>query len=333
MDMASLSPAVFYLPDQHEVAKLTSADMDRDWQIFSTGVQVWIGQTYLRLSAAGYPVSLQSVPPERGIVVVHADHAPRLFADRRLLSTLTVIVVRADRPPQPYADAEIVQNMQSATGHAHYVQHWPQPGLISRDLARGDAVRNIAFKGSVGEMADGFKGTDWTDALAAEGMAWRADAAQWTGNGVSYQMHWHDYHDIDAIVALRRDTSHMHVRKPASKLINAWLAGVPAILGPEVAYRELGRPGSDYLEAASPAEAFRALCHLKNSPELYRQLVLNGQRRALEVNAKAVTDRWAGLLFDDMPLLEKSRLQRLTHFNKSLRLKASKVIGHFTSAA
>lgn len=330
--MSIQSPIAFYLPEQREVARLKSADMDHDWQVFSTGVQVWIGQTYLRLAAAGYPVELRSTPPDNGIVVVHADHASRLFADRSLLSSLTVVVVRADRPPQLYADVEIVQNMQSATGHARYVQHWPQPGLIPRDAMRGHRLQHVTFKGSAGEMADSFKAAEWTEALAQHGMTWCADAAQWVGNGASYQVNWHDYHEIDAVVALRRDVSHPHVRKPASKLINAWLAGVPAILGPEIAYKELGRAGSDYLEAASPAEAFQALCYLKNSPSVFQDIVEKGRERALQVNAESVTRRWASLLFEEIPRVKGSRLRGVAHFNKSLRLKAVKAIGRAATA-
>lgn len=317
--MTTLSSASFYIPDENQVRLLKSASLDTDWSLFSTGVQVWVGQTYLRLLTAGYAVKLTSTPPETGVVVVHADHAATLFAKRSLLSNLTVVVVRADRPAQHYSDFEVVQNMHTAGGRAHYIQHWPQPGLIPRAIARGSTVQNIAFKGSNGEMADEFRSENWVNALADEGMTWHADTAQWSGNSTSYRVNWNDYRETDVIVALRRDTSHLHVRKPASKLINAWLAGVPAILSPEIAYTELGRPGIDYLQASSPAEAFQALRYLRDSPLVYRELVRKGQLRAAEVNADAVTSRWAKLLFVEIPRIKDTRSKYARHSFKSLK--------------
>jgi len=324
--MTSLPRAIFYIPDQAQVSKLEAADMDRDWQQFSTGVQVWIGQTYLRLRAAGYPVTLQSTPPDEGVVVVHADHAATLFAQRSLLSKLTVVVTRADRPAHPYADVEIVQNMYTATGGALHVQHWPQPGLIARDEARGSTMRNIAFKGNAREMADEFQDAEWLAALEAEGMVWRPDAALWGEPAPTQQANWNDYREIDAIIALRQNTSHQHVRKPASKLVNAWLAGVPAILGPEVAYTELGRPGVDYLQVSSPTEALQALRHLKQSPAAYQDIVRQGRQRAAQVGAEAVTRRWAELLFDEIPRLHAGKSALLRHLPRSLRSRARTIL-------
>src|SRR5262245_14056313 len=70
---------------------------------------------------------------------------------------------------------------------------------------------------------------------------------------------WHDYSNIDAIVAVRPLVNHQHVadssdRKPASKLCKAWLAGVPAILSPEVTFQDIRRSELDYLEARNVPE-------------------------------------------------------------------------------
>jgi len=52
---------------------------------------------------------------------------------------------------------------------------------------------------------------------------------------------WPDFREADLILAVRPGDRRRATNKPASKLVNAWLAGVPALLGPEVAYRELRR--------------------------------------------------------------------------------------------
>ena len=292
----------FFLPDPQQVRLLQDADPDRDWRLFSTGVQVWVGQTYLRLKRAGYPVALSALAPDAGLVVVHADHVPVLLCRRRWGAALTIVAARADRPHQPHADVEIVQNAASAHGgSAFHVQHWPQPGLVARDPQRGNTVRTVSFKGTVGEMTPEFAAPEWADGLRRQGIEWRCDAVAWGGNAASYQTSWNDYHDTDVVLAMRKDVSHLHVKKPASKLINAWLAGVPAILGPEQAYRELRRSPLDYIEVASAREAGEALARLANEPALYQAMVENGLRRGEEVRAEACTRVWAELLFDTIP--------------------------------
>lgn len=47
---------------------------------------------------------------------------------------------------------------------------------------------------------------------------------------------WHDYREIDVVVALRPKSTKKHFCKPATRLYNAWIAGVPAILPNESAY-------------------------------------------------------------------------------------------------
>lgn len=317
----------FYLPNHRQVEQIKSADPDRDWRLFSTGVQVWVGQTYLRLKREGFSVSLSATVPSDGIVVTHADHVPGLLAERSLLSNLTIVSTRADRPRQPYADIEIVQNRISADGkRALHIQHWPQPGLIQRDSSRGAKVENVAFKGAAGEMAPAFSDHSWESKMAELGVQWHCDAAQWAGNIAQYATNWNDYSSTDVILAVRKDLKGDYPRKPASKLINAWLAGVPAILGPERAYRELRCSDLDYIEVTSAEEAYRAIERLKNNPDLYMAMVQNGQKRAAEVSARTCTDAWADLLFKQLPNRVSGSIPMLALFPKTMRCRASRMI-------
>lgn len=317
----------FYLPDAAQVDRLAAADPDRDWRLFGTGVQVWIGQTFLRLKARGHAVALSAGVPTHGIVVAHADHVPRLLAERGLWSDLTIVSARADRPVQPQADVEIVQNRSSADGaRVFHLQHWPQPGLIARAQDRGTRVENVAFKGAAGEMAPALADDAWLAAMAGLGVRWHCDAAQWVSNDTQYATDWNDYGSTDVIVAVRKDMQGSYPRKPASKLINAWLAGVPAILGPEQAYRELRRSDLDYIEVTSAAEAQRAIDTLRNNPWLYAAMVENGKKRAAEVSAQVCTDAWADLLFNQLPRRARPALPRLTLFAKTMRCRAGRMI-------
>ncbi len=87
-------------------------------------------------------------------------------------------------------------------------------------------------------------------------------------------------------LAIRRNRWGLR-NKPAWKLFNAWLAGVPAILGPEAGYRELRRDPLDYLEAGDPDAAMQALARLLDEPGLYPAMVANGTARGADFTVEA----------------------------------------------
>ena len=87
---------------------------------------------------------------------------------------------------------------------------------------------------------------------------------------------------------------------------------MPAVLGPEYAYRELRRSDLDYLEISEPDEAKDAVLRLREDTRLYSAMVENGRRRAREFTAEKILARWAVLLFDRIPRLVAER--RLSPF-------------------
>lgn len=327
--MTSAQPIHFYLPRQDQVDALGAAHPDHDWRLFSTGEQVWVGQTYLRLRQLGMDVRLTSSAPRHGIVVTHYDHVMALLDAQRWPAGLVVVAARADRQPHPYAEFEIVQNGAAADGaRVHHVHHWPQPGLVKRDPARGDAIRTVAYKGTVGEMGESFKEPAWLDFIRAAGLSWQCDATRWQGNGqATYQdVAWNDYSQVDLIVAIRKDTASLYPNKPASKLINAWAAGVPAILGPEQAYRELRRSPLDYIEATTAQEVAAAIAQLQADPARYRAMIDNGLRRTQEFTAERCALRWQEILTREIPARSggwAARLKRLA--NQGLRYRLSRL--------
>jgi hypothetical protein len=286
---------VFLLPAKAaELDRLREYHPDIHIPLFATGVMVWTVQTYIRLRDAGFPVELASVPPTRGIALVHADFGNWLLRTATPESDLHVVVMRADRGASANVDSEIVQNRHSADGRrAYYIQHWPQPGLKPRDPARGSHLTVATFKGHVSSMHPYLRTSDWDDDLARIGIRWRAQNTEFVSSFVvKGTTDWHDYESIDAIVGLRPDRVDDYPNKPASKLVNAWHAGVPAILGPEIAYRELRRTNLDFIEVASPSAAVRALENLRRSPETYRAMIANGCERARQFSVDSVVEEW-----------------------------------------
>jgi hypothetical protein len=111
--------------------------------------------------------------------------------------------------------------------------------------------------------------------------------------------------------------------KPATKLVNAWLAGTPALLGAEPAFAGLRRSELDYLEVATPDDALGALRRLREEPGLFRAMVENGERRADELSAEAVTARWEAVLSEEIvPAYERWARRRGPRLGRRTRLAA-----------
>ena len=310
-------PVAFYAPAV-DCAEAEALIPDRDWRYFGHTQRIWIVQTYLRLRDAGYPVRLTDTLPTEGVVVVDAGarSRKRLFRAFTHANRALLVAVRADHRPQLYADLEVVQNDRFVDGRrVRYVPHWPQPGLIPRDPQRGARVERIAYKGHEGCLHGDFKGAAWREFLDAEGLAWQLDGVEWRGSWSNYEScDWVDYREVDVVLAVRNDWDDPSLSKPASKLINAWRAGVPAIVGPDYAFLAERRSELDFLLVHSLAEARAAVLALKADPARYRAMVNNGLERARETTPEIVTEVWAQLLF------EVCRPLALARSRQSLRL-------------
>ena len=102
-----------------------------------------------------------------------------------------------------------------------------------------------------------------TDELRRRGIELVIDAVDYRGAATdAARLRWADYSDVDLVLAVRPPIG-THTDKPASKLYNAWRAGVPALLGPEPAFRELYTDTLDYVEVSTVDEALAAIDRLR----------------------------------------------------------------------
>lgn len=295
----------FFLPGERDLEALGRLDPDADWREMQIGERAWVLQTYLRLARAGYPVRLSGTPPDSGIVIFHAKHEGVLRRQRRGLGNAVLVGIRADNREPLIADFETVQNHHFADGRRRfYLPFWPQPGLVPRDPSRGAAIRRVAFKGFAQNLHPDFRLPAWRELLAAREIEWEVDAVPFAGAATDrFGTAWPDFSSVDLVLAVRPPDRRLWTSKPATKLFNAWLAGVPALLGPEHAYRELRRSELDYLEVASLAEAKAAILRLLERPDLYRAMVENGRVRGVEFTIEATLARWVDLLTVKIPAL------------------------------
>ena len=298
----------FIVPSGITLERAASLAPDVDWRDFRRGKEVWIVQTFLRLREAGLPVTMGSDVPKRGVVVFHKEEQ-RLVLERMPVGATPVLVsVRGDFRSADAADFEVLQNGRFSDGRrCFFVPHWPQPGLIPRDSARGTRVERIAFKGYIGNLASELRGAEFRDFLDRHELTLTEDAVVDDAWSHPIECDWHDYREVDVALALRPPARNGNTHKPASKLSNAWLAGVPAVLGPEYAYHELRRSPLDYLEVKSVRDAQAAILRLKHDPDLYRRMVRNGRQRARDFSVGSVTSAWIEFLFATVPCLAARR--------------------------
>lgn len=298
-----LPPIYFYVPQPYFPSEMpTSAD--ENWQGFGLGIYAWTLQTYLRLRSQNFPCELVSTLPDAGIIIIH--HNALRAHQNRLKPTAKqfIICIKAESQPYAYAHLHIVQNpLEQKPGHSYYLPHWPQPGLLPRSPERGDRFQTIAYFGHTASLAPELNRPEWKTQLQELGLTWSplANSNHWNRYN-TIDNGWNDYRPVDAVVAIRSFNARQlrqqrHYRaKPATKLYNAWLAGVPAVLGCESAYRAERQSELDYLEVDSPQAAIAALQRLRDDDLLRRAIVENGHQRARSIHPAQITERWCHFL-------------------------------------
>jgi hypothetical protein len=274
-----------------ELWKTAEPDIDQHPGRVSDGETSWILQTYLRIENAlrelGLRVTISDSFSLGSINIAHRDSLNRWLGP--YLKNY-IVCVRADRPQSTVCNWEIAQNGLTGTAHGKsFVPSWPQPGLLKRKRERGHTMSRAAYFGRLGTTSPWLTSPAFTDSLNRMGIQLRLEQAE-----------WHDYREVDLVIAHRQEAPCMLLHKPASKLINAWLAGVPALLSDEPAFRELRRTELDYFIVNSEQDAIRAVTALRSQPRLYDAMVTNGLKRAEEFNTDATRRTWVRTLQDDI---------------------------------
>jgi hypothetical protein len=257
-------------------------DPDRCPQRFFKGPDHWTIQTFLHLKRRGNPVHLagEFVPGQIN-VVYYDDLLLKSRPDRAF-----IVAIQPDRPRPAACDARIVQNrLQVQTKNDHHVVFWPQPGLRPRDPFRKNMLRRLGYLGMAIYLGKPFQDDSFRRRLAELDIELVIREKDWT-----------DCSDLDAILAVREVSPFDLTIKPASKLINAWRAGCPALLGAEPAYQQLRTSPLDYFEIRTPDDALAALRRLRDEPGLIEQMIAGGRRRAEEFSVDNIAARWESIL-------------------------------------
>lgn len=285
----------------------------------------WIVRTYLNMKQAGLYCEVVDDIPKKGIVI--ADRGT-LGNQYPYFGEAMLICAKGDSEFHPSAHLHIVQNLydlqnrKNSLWNPYYIPHWPQPGLIPRSEERRFLIENVAFMGTGSNLTKELLSEKWLHSLSSLGCKWHP---------VFNKEKWNDYSYIDVIVAVRRFDKCTYPNKPASKLINCWRAGVPAVLAPESAFLALRKSELDFLIVRSLDEAIAAVKRLKNDPDLYLAMVENGRERAEEFSEEIITESWMNFFHAEVPAqygkwLQMSEFERrLLFLKRYLRLKLDRM--------
>lgn len=274
-----------------DLARLGADDVDHHATRFRGGPHNWIVQTYLHLrkplESVGLTVSISEEFRPDSINIAHRDSLNRFWMP---YARYYIVGVRADRSPIKVSDWELLQNKaQSISARQRYLPLWPQPGLLAREATRGHQITCIGYFGRPGASSTWLDDPHFRRRLADLGVRFEARDDC-----------WFDYRDVDLVLAHRQESQTMLAQKPASKLINAWLAGVPALLGHEPGYAALRESELDYLTIAGPEAALAAVQRLQHDPTLYAAMIQNGYLRAVSYTVDASRERWLRFLLDEV---------------------------------
>ncbi|PSF38527.1 hypothetical protein C7H19_05960 [Aphanothece hegewaldii CCALA 016] len=318
----------FYTP--HKIQQQIIQENHTQWRSHHSNFMAWIAQTYFYLKQAGFPCKITEKIPDEGILIADRD---TLANNYPFLDQVMLICAKSDKEYHPSAHLHTIHNPidwqkeKNTIWNPHLINHWPIPGLIPRDKKRLSNVENIAYIGSKSQIAPELISTTWKDALSSLNCHWLP---------IFNSSQWNDYTCLDVIVAARSFESNIYLNKGAIKLINAWHAGVPAILTPESGFMAERKTDLDFIIVRSVDEAIQAVKKLKNYPELYHKMVENGYERAKETSIQQTLNKWVSF-FNDVAFpayAEWSKMsknqKRFLFYQRYFNFKYSRVKDRFT---
>jgi hypothetical protein len=265
---------------------------------------VWVWSTYFRLKQRGYPVELCNTMPPKGVVVISAINFSLLQKPSR---NLFLIVTVADTPPRFYSHVNVSQNPWQKRDYPNlfgfpvwrHIPHWPQPHIKERNPGRKERFENVAFFGHNDQLERSIQTEEFKKELREIGFNFKIRNQDFS-----------DYQEVDVVIAIRSFSAKEYLYKPYTKLINAWMAGVPIIVGNESAFLSIKKSAFDFIRVQNKFELIEALKKLKSDKEYRYKMIRNGEYRATEFTEEKVLQEWVRLLFHETPVYYEKWLQK-----------------------
>jgi hypothetical protein len=297
-------PIHFFTDDATAVA-VTDWDPDIEPERFASGAGHNLIELYVRLARRGLTLTIgRAIPRESGLVVYY-HHAWARRAEIHLAmraAPYRTAVIRSDAPlwweSLLPADLVIVPNGNPVWSERYgargvHLPALPQRGLLPRTPGR-QGIRTVAFKGNPGSVPAYLRDPNFLAELHARGITLMLDVPNETDGS---DQRWHDFSDVDVVLCLRGaapDDSLLN--KPATRLINAWSAGVIPLVSSEPAYLELITHGLDGLVIEGPVGILEALDQLAANVDRSERMYRTCRERGMDFRVEELLCAWATML-------------------------------------
>ena len=283
-----------------------SWDPDSNPQMYSTGVGHNILELATRLRARNQRVTIGAqVAKDAEVVIFYKKHF--LLERSRTLKILgtaakfPTVLVRSDLPTEHTLifrpDLEVVPNgILAERKNQKYLPHLPQRGLVARDSTRGNLLRNFEIKcyehnipDNLFEIASAIKKVHPETYL-------KIDSPK---SSDSSDNNWHDFREVDISLILRSQkfkNIFSDDRKPATRLVNAWVAGTIPFVDPLPAYLEIIRDKVDGFVIYEVGDIEKTLIELMSNPEYLSEVREAVRIRSQEYQVDKILDDWENAL-------------------------------------
>ena len=313
--MSKPSNLHFILNDTGRWQDLLSGDLPTPADIkhrIITGEDIWVLLTYLHFRHAGYEVTLGSEARSDKINVIDGvkSRPKNTFAD------YFYVACRTDAHYPEFGHFVLHQNLiQTGKSNEIYVPQWPQPGLILRDSRRGNDIRTVAFFGQPKRnLAEAFQSDVFLSELKKRDIEFIIKGK--SNNSVE----WHDYSNVDIVIAVRDVPVELLKIKPVNKATNAWLAGALCITGDEPAITAAFNSNEAVLHATTVDGVLSIIDRLREQPELFAELLTEGQKLAQDYSEPSILSYWVRMEEFVSPEFERwkktGKAERLINYSR-----------------
>ena len=294
----------FWVSEPPTAAAFAAWDPDREPATYASGVGHNVLELAKRADAHGRTVAvgrddLPSVCPVVFLLKDAMGSAPNLRSALRAVQRARgrFAVVRSDTPiGWSFPVRPTLEFMPTRRAVVESWQLWlpplPQRGLRPRAPERTGRIETLVLKCNPENIPPELRASEWTASLAQRGVSWVLDTPTQTDGS---DQHWHDFTEVDAVLCAPHPGSDV-ARKPATRLINAWIAGCVPLAAREPAYLELGRDHVDTLFFDDMSECPLLLEALRADPARIRSMEVQIARRAAEFSTTRVSLRWLDAL-------------------------------------
>ena len=289
-----------------DLTGLDDWDPDAEPARFASGEGHNVLELHRRLAQRGRATTVgPDIPPGTTLVVVmtqpiaRSGHHTRIRAEWALRRH-PVVAIRSDCPVEVVrrfrADVEVAPSRAFLAAHGArgrcVLAPLPQRGLRRRDPARGDRIEVATMKSNPENVPGVLRSPKVLRDLEALGVTLDLDVPSVTHGA---DQTWHDFSGADVAICLRRSDQEI-ITKPATKIFNAWAAGVVPIASREPAYEEVATDGVDVLFVDDPAEVVGCLRSLVDDPALRARLRQGvAEAAAARPSVDDLVDEWWAL--------------------------------------